>query len=143
MILGMNHSGVLFCSSIIPDTSLGGINYYELRIGSHNTWLKFESCDFTQESKKAFRTTYKDLMKKDIEGLEALDFADFAWNRLFRIQKPVIHEYVLEFLSTIHFKDHVVELDVVDMVVFQLGGAKRSMTMREFSLPLGLNTAEE
>nr|GEX05142.1 hypothetical protein [Tanacetum cinerariifolium] len=95
-------------------------------------------------------------MKKDTEGPEALNFTDFgnihggralqdldefcrvsfrhedrtftsqAWNRLFRIQNPVIHEYVLEFLSTIHFKDHVVKLDVVDTVVFQPGCLEKS-----------------
>ncbi|GJU00440.1 hypothetical protein Tco_1110778 [Tanacetum coccineum] len=83
-------------------------------------------------------------MKKEIEGPETLNFIDYdnihneralqeldkfyrvsfrhedmnfssqAWNRLFKIQEPVISEYVLEFLSIISFKDHVVELDVND-----------------------------
>ncbi|GJU83973.1 hypothetical protein Tco_1291519 [Tanacetum coccineum] len=116
----------------------------ELR--SPNTWLKFDSRDYTQESKKAYRAAYKLLMKKEIEVPKALNFSDFgnihcgrtlqelnefrrisfrhedksfssqAWNRLFRIQEPVICEYVLEFLSTISFKDHVVELDVNDTI---------------------------
>ncbi|GKA79445.1 hypothetical protein Tco_0786041 [Tanacetum coccineum] len=84
-------------------------------LGSRNTWLKFESYDFTQESKKAFRTTYKDLMKRDIEGPEALDFVDFG-----NIHGGRALQDLDEF-----YHDHVVELDVVDMVVFQLGGAKR------------------
>ncbi|GJS82932.1 hypothetical protein Tco_0749473 [Tanacetum coccineum] len=110
---------------------------------------------------------------KEIEGLEALDFADFvtmhegqalqnldqfyhvsyrhedrtftsqAWNRLFRIQEPVIRVYVLEFLSSFKFRDHVIELDIVDTIVFQLEEVKRSMNMRQFTLALGLYTKQE
>ncbi|GJW66863.1 hypothetical protein Tco_0121287 [Tanacetum coccineum] len=47
-------------------------------IGFPNTWLKFENHDFTPESKKASCATYKELMKKEIEGPEALDFAHFG-----------------------------------------------------------------
>ncbi|GKB47781.1 hypothetical protein Tco_0898534 [Tanacetum coccineum] len=54
----------------------------------------------------------------------------------------MICEYVLEFMSTISFKDHVVELDVNDMLVFQLGGLKRRMIIREFSVALGLYSVE-
>nr|GEU74135.1 hypothetical protein [Tanacetum cinerariifolium] len=43
-----------------------------------------------------------------------MSFSSQAWTKLFRIQEPMIHEYVLEFLSTISFKDHVMELDVND-----------------------------
>ncbi|GJY87694.1 hypothetical protein Tco_0502322 [Tanacetum coccineum] len=90
-----------------------------------------------------FRANYKTMLGKEIKGPEALDFIDFAWNRLFRIQEPVIREYVLEFLSIFKFKYHVMELDIVDTMVFQLGGVKRSMTMRQFILALGLYTEEE
>ncbi|GJR10643.1 hypothetical protein Tco_0793295 [Tanacetum coccineum] len=122
----------------------------------------FDSRDYTRENKKAYRAAYKVLMKKEIEVPKALNFSNFgnihgvrtlheldefcrfsfrhedmsfssqAWNKLFRIQEPVIREYVLEFLSTISFKDHVVELDVNDHVVSQLGGLLRRMTIREF-----------
>nr|GFD33485.1 hypothetical protein [Tanacetum cinerariifolium] len=34
-------------------------------------------------------------------------------------------------------------LDVADTLCFQLGGARRSMTWRQFILALGLQTAEE
>ncbi|GJU03374.1 hypothetical protein Tco_1113712 [Tanacetum coccineum] len=113
------------------------------------------------------------MLGKEIKGPEALDFVDFgtmhegqalqnldqfchvsyrnedrtftsqAWNRLFRIQEPVIREYVLEFLSSFKFKYHVMEIDIVDTMVFQLGGVMRSMTMRQFILALGLYTEEE
>ncbi|GJV52175.1 hypothetical protein Tco_1447916 [Tanacetum coccineum] len=57
-------------------------------------------------------------------------FTSQEWNRLFRIQERVVREYVMEFLSSFTFRDHIVDLDNIDTVVFQLGGVKRSMTMR-------------
>ncbi|GKB11123.1 hypothetical protein Tco_0845046 [Tanacetum coccineum] len=70
------------------------------------------------------------------EGIDR-SFTSQAWNRLFRIQEQVIREYVMEFLSSIIFKDHIEELDHEDTLVFQLGGERRSMTMRQFILALG------
>ncbi|GJW78986.1 hypothetical protein Tco_0140668 [Tanacetum coccineum] len=90
-----------------------------------------------------FHANYKTLLGKEIEGPDALDIADFAWNRLFRIQEPVIQEYVLKFLSSFKFRGHVMEIDIVDTMVFQLGGVKRSMSIRQFILALGLYTEEE
>nr|GEU71477.1 hypothetical protein [Tanacetum cinerariifolium] len=49
----------------------------------------------------------------------------------------------MEFLSSFTFRDHIVDLDNVDTMIFQLGGVKRSMTMRHFILALGLYTPEE
>ncbi|GKC40864.1 hypothetical protein Tco_1053248, partial [Tanacetum coccineum] len=70
-------------------------------------------------------------------------FTSQEWNRLFRIQERVVREYVMEFLSSFTFRDHIIDLDNIDTVVFQLGGVKRSMTMRQFILALGLYTPEE
>nr|GEV76477.1 hypothetical protein [Tanacetum cinerariifolium] len=72
-------------------------------------------------------------MKKAIEVLEALNFSDFG----------IIHGVkTLQELDEF-YRDHVVELDVNDVVVFQLGGLLRRMPIREFSLALGLYSAEE
>ncbi|GKB80184.1 hypothetical protein Tco_0947079 [Tanacetum coccineum] len=103
-----------------------------------------------------FVSQFSELTKKEIERPEALDIDEFsslhegislqnldqlchvsytqddktftsqAWNRLFRIQEQVIREYVLEFLSSFTFKEHIAELDNVDTMVFQLGGIIRS-----------------
>ncbi|GJR76344.1 hypothetical protein Tco_0088709 [Tanacetum coccineum] len=51
-------------------------------------------------------------------------FVSQAWNRLFRIKEQVIRKYVMEFLSSFTFKDHIEELDEADTMVFQLGGGK-------------------
>ncbi|GJS78239.1 putative reverse transcriptase domain-containing protein [Tanacetum coccineum] len=140
---------------------------------SPNNWLKFNNRKFSQDSQKEFHANYKTLLGKEIEGPETLDFADFgtmhggralqeldlfyhvsyrhedrtftsqAWNRLFRIQELMIYEYALEFLSSFKFRDHVMELDIVDTMVFQLRGVKRSMTIRQFISALGLYTDAE
>ncbi|GJX40902.1 hypothetical protein Tco_0255892 [Tanacetum coccineum] len=141
--------------------------------GSPNTWLKFDNREYSKESKKTYRDAYKVLMKKEIKGPEALNFVDYGniqngralqdldefcrvsfrhedrsfssqtWNMLFRIQEHVIREYVLEFLSIVSFRDHVVDLDVNDILVFQLGGVTKKMAMRQFSLALRLYSAKE
>ncbi|GJT21358.1 hypothetical protein Tco_0891295 [Tanacetum coccineum] len=43
------------------------------------------------------------------------------YNLLFRIQDRVVREYVMEFLSSFTFRDHILDLDNVETMVFQLG----------------------
>ncbi|GKC22429.1 hypothetical protein Tco_1024579 [Tanacetum coccineum] len=51
-------------------------------------------------------------------------FISQAWNRLFRIKEQVVREYVMEFMSSFTFRDHIEKLDVADTIVFQLGRGK-------------------
>ncbi|GKD03595.1 hypothetical protein Tco_1178569, partial [Tanacetum coccineum] len=98
-------------------------------IGPLNAWLEFDICEYSLEIKKAFHTTYKELTKKEIEKPKSLSFVDYGNIRNGRAlqeldefcREPMIHEYVLEFLSTVSFRDHVMDLDVNDTIVFQLG----------------------
>ncbi|GJU75437.1 hypothetical protein Tco_1272507 [Tanacetum coccineum] len=53
-----------------------------------------------------------------------------------------VQEFMLEFFSTCRIGDEM-RLDVAGTICFQLGGARRSMTWRQFILALGLHTAEE
>ncbi|GKE21751.1 hypothetical protein Tco_1433263 [Tanacetum coccineum] len=41
-------------------------------------------------------------------------FVSQAWNRLFRIKEQVVREYVMEFLSSFTFRDHIKELEEAD-----------------------------
>nr|GEY47385.1 hypothetical protein [Tanacetum cinerariifolium] len=94
---------------------------------------------------------------KEIERPEALDIYEFG----------ALHEgeYVMEFLLSFTFRDHIMDLDngwhsgkekvTMDDLSFSqyrwrskggcsiLGGVKRSMTMRPFILALGLYTPED
>ncbi|GKD74416.1 hypothetical protein Tco_1332698, partial [Tanacetum coccineum] len=95
-----------------------------------------------------FRKRFSEIRIKEIECHEGLDFEEFgalhegtalqnldqfchvsyeqddrrfvsqAWNRLFRIKEQVVREYVMEFLSSFTFRDHIEELDEADTMVF-------------------------
>ncbi|GKE40669.1 hypothetical protein Tco_1464074, partial [Tanacetum coccineum] len=69
-------------------------------------------------------------------------FVSHAWRRLFEIRAPLVQEFILKFFSTCRISSEI-GLDVADTLCFQLGGARRSMTWRQFILALGLHTAEE
>nr|GEV55398.1 hypothetical protein [Tanacetum cinerariifolium] len=69
-------------------------------------------------------------------------FLSHAWRRLFEIRAPLVQEFILEFFSTCRIGSEM-GLDVTATLCFQLGGARRSMTCRQFILALGLHTAKE
>ena len=69
------------------------------------------------------------------------DFFSHAWSRLFSVQGPLVREFILEFPSTCTISASM-GLDVLAMT-FQLGGARRDLTWRQFILAMGLHTAEE
>ncbi|GJV93371.1 retrotransposon protein, putative, ty1-copia subclass [Tanacetum coccineum] len=107
-------------------------------------WLKFNNRNLSLDRRKEFRKRFCEIRIKEIECPEGLDFEEFgafhegmalqnlnqfshvsyeqddrrftsqAWNRLFRIKEQVVREYVMEFLSSFTFRDHIKELDVAD-----------------------------
>ncbi|GKD92342.1 hypothetical protein Tco_1372179 [Tanacetum coccineum] len=78
---------------------------------------------------------------RDDQGVSL--FTSRAWRRLFDIRGPLIHELILEFYSTFRFGQAILDLDTPGTLQFQLGGARRRMSWREFILALGLHTDEE
>ncbi|GJX68914.1 hypothetical protein Tco_0304641 [Tanacetum coccineum] len=64
-------------------------------------------------------------------------------NLWLRYEGPLVREFMLEFFSTCKINDTEMGLDTADNLCFQLGGARCSMTRRQFILALGLHTAEE
>nr|GEZ66874.1 hypothetical protein [Tanacetum cinerariifolium] len=66
-----------------------------------------------------------------------------AWRRLFEIRCPLVHELILEFFSTLRFREAVHDLDVAGALQFRLGGVRWRMSWREFILGMGLHTVEE
>ncbi|GKB33496.1 reverse transcriptase domain-containing protein [Tanacetum coccineum] len=110
---------------------------------------EFNNREFSQDSRIEFRATYKTLLTKEIEGPETLEFVDFgtmheglALQNLDQFCHVSIRHGNRNFTS-FKFRDNVAELDIIDTMVFQLGGFKRSMTIRQFNLALGLYTDEE
>ncbi|GJS31523.1 hypothetical protein Tco_0492143 [Tanacetum coccineum] len=55
-------------------------------------------------------------------------FVSHAWRRLFEIQEPLAREFLLEFFGSCRIRDEM-GLDVAGTLCFQLGGARRSMTL--------------
>ncbi|GKA41401.1 hypothetical protein Tco_0733994 [Tanacetum coccineum] len=93
-----------------------------------------------------FNLIYPDDLKSDM-ALPPRDQRHF-WLR-YQVE-GYIEEIVYEFeqrLKTIFERRYLIGsemgLDVADTLCFQLGGARRSMTWRQFILALGLHTAEE
>ncbi|GKD16563.1 hypothetical protein Tco_1205721, partial [Tanacetum coccineum] len=70
-------------------------------------------------------------------------FTSRAWRKLFDIRGPLVYELILEFYSTFRFGQVILDLDTPGTLQFQLGGARRRMSWREFILALGLHTNEE
>ncbi|GJU50821.1 hypothetical protein Tco_1220376 [Tanacetum coccineum] len=75
--------------------------------------------------------------KKSELSKTILVFTSHAWRRLFEIQGPLVREFMLEFFSTCMMIDTELRLDEGNTLCFQLGGARRRMTWREFILALG------
>ncbi|GJY31920.1 hypothetical protein Tco_0415415 [Tanacetum coccineum] len=79
-------------------------------------------------------------------GLEYTDedIADFKEKeRLFDTRGPLVRELILEFLNTLRFGEVVLDFDAPGTIQFQLGGARRRLSWRQFILALGLHTEEE
>ncbi|GKC19781.1 hypothetical protein Tco_1021931 [Tanacetum coccineum] len=69
-------------------------------------------------------------------------FTSRAWGRLFDTRGPLVWELILEFLSMLRFREVLLDLDAPDTIQFQLGGARRRLSWRQFILALGLHTGE-
>ncbi|GKC73856.1 hypothetical protein Tco_1119739 [Tanacetum coccineum] len=87
------------------------------------------------------RQTLGDRLSLVYDG-EAL-FTSHVWRRLFEVRAPLVREFMLEFFSTCRMSDIEMGLDVADTLCFQLGGARRRMTWRQFIQSLGLHSEEE
>ncbi|GJS23247.1 hypothetical protein Tco_0451879 [Tanacetum coccineum] len=81
------------------------------------------------------------IMHKDTEGLVV--FTSHAWRRLFDSRRPLVRELMLDFLSTCRFDDLVLDLDADGVLSFQLGGARHTLSWRQFILAMVLHTTEE
>ncbi|GKD70199.1 hypothetical protein Tco_1324289, partial [Tanacetum coccineum] len=93
-----------------------------------------------------------DLMAKGLSGRMLMEhrdkagvsvFTSRAWRRMIDIRGPLVYELILEFFSMFRFGQAILDLDTLGLLQFQLGGARRRMSWRQFILALGLQTEEE
>nr|GEX76849.1 hypothetical protein [Tanacetum cinerariifolium] len=77
--------------------------------------------------------------EQKVHGLEYTDvgIADFEE------RGPLVRELILEFLSTLRFREVLLDVDAPGTIQFQLGGAMRRLSWSQFILALGLHTREE
>ncbi|GKD67651.1 hypothetical protein Tco_1321741 [Tanacetum coccineum] len=101
-----------------------------------NLWLHYQVEGYTEEIVNDFEQRLKTIF-----GRQEI-FVSHAWRRLFEIRAPLVQEFILKFFNTCRIGSEI-GLDAADTLCFQLGGARCSMTWRQFILALGLHTTEE
>ncbi|CAH1433904.1 unnamed protein product [Lactuca virosa] len=69
-------------------------------------------------------------------------FVCMGWRRIFQIQETVYKELVVEFLSTVSFARKA-GIYADDNLTFCLGGERRSLTLADFSLRIGIYLPSE
>ncbi|GJU82616.1 hypothetical protein Tco_1284981 [Tanacetum coccineum] len=77
------------------------------------------------------------------DDVNVVVFTSRAWGRLFDTRGSLVRELILEFLNTLRFGEVFLDLDAPSTIQFQLGGARRRLSWRQFILALGLHTEEE
>ncbi|GJU40881.1 hypothetical protein Tco_1193838 [Tanacetum coccineum] len=109
------------CEQRHPFLRHQGLDYSDQDIADFEERMRIEHCD----------------------GDGVVVFTSQAWGRVFETRGPLVRELILEFLSTLRFREVLLDLDTPGTIPFQLGGAKRRMSRREFILALGLHTGED
>ncbi|GKB92883.1 hypothetical protein Tco_0965155, partial [Tanacetum coccineum] len=133
-------------------------------------WLYYQVVGYTKEIVHDFEQRFETIFGRQVNQVHILDFkgltpnirqdlvermrmvytgddgqelfVSHAWRRLFGIRAPLVQEFILEFFNTCRTGDEM-GLDVAGTLCFQLRGARRSMTWRQFILALGLHIAKE
>ncbi|GKD80006.1 hypothetical protein Tco_1342627 [Tanacetum coccineum] len=102
-------------------------------------FLRYEGLEYTNSDIADFESRMA-MEHRDEAGVVV--FTSQAWRRLFDTRGPLVWDLILEFLSTLRFGEVLLDLDSLD-TMFQLGGARRRLSCRQFIMALGLHTREE
>ncbi|GKB43322.1 hypothetical protein Tco_0888264 [Tanacetum coccineum] len=103
-------------------------------------FLRYEGLEYTNSDIADFESRMA-MEHRDEAGVVV--FTSQAWRRLFDTRGPLVWDLILEFLSTLRFGEVLLDLDALDTIQFQLGGARRRLSCRQFIMALGLHTREE
>ncbi|GKD62962.1 hypothetical protein Tco_1305070, partial [Tanacetum coccineum] len=134
-------------------------------------FLRYEGLQYTEPDIEDFETRLTRIYRREVHRVQVFDFGGLldlmagglsgrmlmehmdaqgvslftsrAWRRLFDIRRPLVHELILEFFSTFRFGQAISDLDTPGPLQFQLGGARRHISWREFILALELYNAEK
>ncbi|GJT03144.1 hypothetical protein Tco_0824313 [Tanacetum coccineum] len=105
-------------------------------------WLRYQVVGYTEEIVHDFEQRLEMIFGRQVNRVHILDFEGLTPDMRQDLAERMRMEFMLEFFSTCRIGDEM-GLDVAGTLRFQLGGARRSMTWRQFILALGLHTAEE
>nr|GEU35469.1 hypothetical protein [Tanacetum cinerariifolium] len=111
-------------------------------------YLRYKVEGYIEEIIQDYKQRLATIFSKQVNRVHILDFAGLTkeirqglTDRLRMVYTGA--EGKVLFTSHVWISDTEMRLDIVDTMCFQLGGAKCSMTWRQFILALGLHTAEE
>ncbi|GJY41837.1 hypothetical protein Tco_0429107 [Tanacetum coccineum] len=103
-------------------------------------FLRYQGLEYTDADIGDFEERLERIYSREIYQVQVVDFQRMP--ELMR-DGPLVWELILEFLSTLRFGEVLLDLDAPDTIQFQLGGARRRLSCRQFILALGLHTREE
>ncbi|GJX11825.1 hypothetical protein Tco_0201684 [Tanacetum coccineum] len=113
---------------------------------SEYLWLLYQVEGYTKEIVHDFEQRLETIFGRQVNRVHILDFKgltpDMRQDLAERIRMVYTGDDGQEFFNTCRIRDEM-GLDVAGTLCFQLGGARRSMTWRQFILALGLHTTEE
>nr|GEX49418.1 hypothetical protein [Tanacetum cinerariifolium] len=98
-------------------------------------FLRYQGLEYTDVDIANFKERLERIYNREIHRS--------SLGEVFDTRGPLVREIILEFLSTLRFGEVLLDLDAPTTIQFQLGGAKRRLSWRQFILALGLHTGEE
>nr|GEW83172.1 hypothetical protein [Tanacetum cinerariifolium] len=105
-------------------------------------FLRYQGLEFSDYDIVDFKERLDRIHNRGTHRVQVLDFEGMP--KLMRnVLGPLVRELILVFLSMLRFREVLLDLDASGTIQFQLGGAKRHLSWREFILALGLHTGEE
>ncbi|GJY81981.1 ribonuclease H-like domain-containing protein [Tanacetum coccineum] len=136
--------------NLIDETSLSEYDEEIVLYGTTTTanqrhsWLRYEVEGYTSGIVHSYEQRLETIWSRPVNRVHVLDFEGLTLEmRQDLAVRPLIQEFILEFLSTCRMSDAEMGLDVVDTLCFQLRGSRRRMMWRQFILALGLHTKQE
>ncbi|GKE10299.1 hypothetical protein Tco_1413850, partial [Tanacetum coccineum] len=100
-------------------------------------WLHYQVEGYTKEIVHDFEQRLETIFERQVNQVHTLDFDGLTPDMRQDLAERLRMELILEFFSTYKISSEI-GLDVANTLCFQLGGARRSMTWRQFILALGL-----
>ncbi|GJV04304.1 hypothetical protein Tco_1337873 [Tanacetum coccineum] len=125
----------IYDKNSVRDFNFGVMEQLPLRSQRH-TWIIYEVEEYTDKIVQDFEERLAMIFGQVV-------FTSHAWRRLFEVRGPLVRGLMLEFFSTCGFANTVLELEDASTFSFQLGGARRQMSWRQFILSMGFHTVEE